>query len=175
MRTLFQMLLRGVRWVFTALLAVVLLFEEWGWAPLLRLLRRLGELPVLGRAWRWLEASIRGLGRWPALLVFAVPVLALFPIKLLALKAMATGHRLAGLVVLLVAKVVGTALVAWLFSLTEPALMRFAWFARWYPRWLAWKDALLTRARQWLRAQLPWRLASRWGLRVANAWRTVRR
>ena len=45
------------------------------------------------------------------------------------------------------AKLMGTAAVARLFALTQPALMRLAWFAHAYGRWKRWKDQLLTRFR----------------------------
>ena len=54
---------------------------------------------------------------------------------------------------ILSAKVVGTAIVARLFSLTQPALMRLAWFAKLYGRWVIWKTALLAQ----VRASWAWR------------------
>jgi hypothetical protein len=44
--------------------------------------------------------------------------------------------------------------VARLFMLTKPALMRLAWFARGFARWMVFKAAILER----VRASLPWRL-----------------
>ena len=77
----------------------------------------------------------------------------LLPVKLLALLLFARGHAVLGLVLLILAKLAGTALLAWLFTLTQPALMQFAWFAYVYPRWKTWKDALLAR----VRATAAWR------------------
>lgn len=124
-------------------LAVVLLFEEWGWESLAAVMARLSKLPF----WGWLERRIKALPRWGALAAFGVPMLALLPIKLLALLLVAQGHAVIGLVVLILAKLAGTALLARLFKLTQPALMQFSWFAYVYPRWKAWKDALLVRVR----------------------------
>ena len=59
-----------------------------------------------------------------------------------------------GLAVVLVAKMLGTAAVARLFTLTHPALMRLAWFAKLYGRWKPWKDALIAR----LKASAAWRV-----------------
>jgi hypothetical protein len=56
--------------------------------------------------------------------------------------------------------------VARLFTLTQPALMRLAWFARLHGRWVPWKEALLAR----VRASAPWRLA-----RALRAWFRLRR
>jgi hypothetical protein len=105
------------------------------------------------------------LGPVPSLLVIGVPMLTLLPVKLLALFLFGQGQTALGLVLLLVAKVVGTALMARLFMLTHPALMQLGWFAHWYPRWKNWKDGVLAEIRQ----SAPWRAGQR-AKRVARAW-----
>lgn len=144
-------LARALRAVATGVLALAILFEEWGWEPLQRALGRLARLPLL----RQLEALIARLPPYAALAVFFVPTLALLPVKLAALWLLAHGHKLAGLGLIVAAKLGGTAVVARLFMLTRPALLRLAWFARLYARWTAWKDALLAH----VRASWAWR----WG------------
>ena len=131
-----------------------LLFEEWGWAPLARMATWFGQLPVL----RQIEARIARLPPRAAMCVFAAPALALLPVKLLALWLFGGGHMVSGLILLVVAKLAGTALVARLFVLTLPALMCIGWFARWYPRWKHWKDELLMR----VRSSVPWQAAANW-------------
>lgn len=158
---------RLLRTVAMAVLALVLLFEEWGWEPLAAVLARLARLPL----WAWLERRIAALPPWAALLVFFVPMLALFPVKLLALYLFAHGHATAGLGLLLVAKLVGTALVARLFSLTQPALMKLKWFAHWYPRWKAWKDDLFEHVRR----SAPWRAGRHMKRRAKARWHALRR
>lgn len=145
MRTLLQLLRRlgGV------LLALLILFEEWGWEPLQRALARLGRLPLLHR----LEAAITRLPPLAALAVFALPALLLLPVKLLALGLIAHGKRLLGLAVIVLAKLIGTAVVARLYTLTHPALLQLPWFAALHARWSAWKAALLAR----VRASWAWR------------------
>jgi hypothetical protein len=122
-------------------LALILIFEEWGWEPLARLMARLAKLPL----WARMEAFIVRLPPYAALVVFFVPALMLLPVKLLALYWISRGHTFFGIAVVLVAKMLGTAAVARLFSLTQPALMQLAWFARLYGRWKLWKDALIAR------------------------------
>jgi hypothetical protein len=139
-----EMLERFFRRLLLGPVALLLLFEEWGWAPLAALFARMARLPL----WAWLERKITGLSPYGALLVFGVPMLALLPVKLLALYLFGLGQATSGLVVLIAAKILGTALMARLFQLTQPALMRLAWFARWYPRWKSWKDGLLAQVRQ---------------------------
>lgn len=149
-RTLARLPLRLLKGLFGWLLALVILFEEWGWEPLQRALAWVGRLPGL----RWAEARIRALPPYAALALFAVPTLLLLPVKLLALWAMGQGKVVLGTLIILTAKVVGTAIVARLFALTQPALMQLGWFARAYTRWTNWKTALLAQ----VRASWPWRL-----------------
>ncbi len=147
-------------------LALILLFEEWGWVPLARLLTRLARLPL----WARMEAYIAGLPRWGALLIFAVPWALLLPVKLLALWLFAHSQKALGIAILLGAKVLGTAILARLFQLTQPALMRFELFAKWYPRWKVWKDALMAQ----IRASEPWQWAVGVKAAVKAAWAEAR-
>jgi hypothetical protein len=142
-----------LRWIFTPFIALLLIFEEWGWEPLAALLARLARLPLWARIERW----IASLQRWGALVVMGAPTLALFPVKLLALYFLGNGQAAMGTTVLVVAKLVGTALLARLFQITQPALMQFAWFAKWYPRWKAWKDGLMAQ----VRATVVWQAGRR--------------
>ena len=139
---------------------LVLLFEEWGWEPLARAFARLGKLPL----WARLEGLVTRLPPWGALLVFAVPVITLVPVKFLALYLFSQGHMTTGLMLVIAAKITGTAIAARLFQLTEPALMRLAWFARLYMPYKRWKDRVLTQ----VRGSAVWRAvrAFKWQLRL---------
>ena len=146
-----RLLWHPLRSVLRVALAVVILFEEWGWAPLSRLMARIGNLPVF----RQIEMVIKSLPPYAALGLFVLPTLLLLPIKLLALWLIGIGRAKLGLLVIVAAKVVGTAIVARLFALTQPALMQLPWFAWLYARWTDWKTQLLA----WVRASSAWR----WG------------
>ena len=52
-------------------------------------------------------------------------------------------HALLGLALVVAAKMLGTAAVAWLFSPTHPTLMRLPWFANLYRRWKPWQDRII--------------------------------
>ena len=147
---LIRRLLRGL---LIAPLALLLLFEEWGWEPLARAIARLAKLPV----WAWMENRIRALPQLGALLLFLVPMLMLFPLKLLALYLLGSGQKLLGLCLLIGAKVLGTAVMARLFQLTQPTLMQYRWFAALYPKWKLWKDGI----KDWIRASAIWQEAGR--------------
>lgn len=158
--------LRALKATLGWLLALLILFEEWGWEPLQRLLAAIGRWPGL----RWIEGAIRRLPPYGALALFALPSLLLVPVKLGALWLMGHGQVVAGAVVIVVAKVAGTAVVARLFTLTRPALMRLAWFAALYGRWTRWKAALLAR----VRASRLWRLAIILARRERRRWRRLK-
>lgn len=143
------------------LLALVLLFEEWGWEPLQRAMAWVGRWPGL----RGLEERVRSLPPWAALGVLAVPALALLPVKLLALWLIGHEHWMLGVFTIVAAKVLGTAVVARLFTLTHPALMQMEGFARTYTHWTLWKAALLGR----VRTSRPWRQLH-WLQRQARRW-----
>jgi len=153
--------------IFIVVAALVLLFEEWGWEPLAALLARLAKLPFFA----WLERKIAALPPYAALATFAVPALMLLPIKIAALFLIAHGHGLLGLVVILFAKLAGTAILARLFTLTQPTLMRLAWFARWYPRWKAWKDRIMDEVRR----SAAWQAAQRAKTAVVDQWGEFKR
>ena len=147
-------------------LALVLIFEEWGWEPLQRLMARLARLPL----WARMETHIRALPPYLALMVFFVPALLLLPVKLLALYWIGRGHALLGISLVLTAKMLGTAAVARLFALTQPALMRLAWFAKLYNRWKPWKDGLIAK----MKATSAWRTVSASVRAMAQSLRGIR-
>lgn len=155
-------LMRVLVWPLKWLLALVILFEEWGWEPLQRQLARIGRWP----GFRWIEGRVRALPPYAALALFAVPALLLLPVKLAALWLIHQGRTLLGLTIIVLAKVVGTAIVARLFTLSQPALMQLGWFARLYARWSAWKQLLLT----WVRASAAWRTAHGLMARLRSQW-----
>ena len=150
------------RWVFRVVLALLILFEEWGWEPLRRIFARWAQLPVI----RQFEGLLRRLPPRAAVVVLLLPSLLILPVKLLAVWLVAQGKVVLGLAVIVAAKLLGTALLAWLFHLIQPALMQLPWFARLYTRWTAWKAELLA----WVRASPVWRTARAIRLQVRR-WR----
>jgi hypothetical protein len=147
-----------------SLLAIVIVFEEWGWRPLADALARLARFPFVAR----LEAMVASLPPYPALAVFTLPSVLLLPLKLLSLWLVAGGHVLLAGLLFAAAKVAGTALVARIFQLTQPALMRLGWFRWLYETIMPWKTALL----DGLRASWAWRYGRIVKHRVRNAIRT---
>jgi hypothetical protein len=158
---------RALRRFLEIVLILIILFEEWGWRPLAQALAWLARF----RPWARVEAAIAALPPYPALFVFALPSALLIPLKFVALFLITKGYTLTAAALFVGAKVAGTALLARLFQLTRPALMRIAWFARAYDTLMPWKTAL----EDYVRASWAWR----WGRLVkaraknaaARAWR----
>ncbi len=110
------------------LLALLVIFEQWGWQPLVAFFSRLTRLAPVAALERW----IAKLPPYGALVAFGLPTVFLLPLKLLALFLIAQGHTLSAAALFIGAKVVGTAVVARLYQLTAPQLMRIGWFKRGY-------------------------------------------
>jgi hypothetical protein len=146
-----NLLLKILAFPFKAIAFVVLLFYEWGWEPLAKWVAKLVRFRWIG----WAERKIRYAPPWAALLLFLTPTLVLLPFKLSAFWLMAHGKKLPGVGVLVVAKIVGTAIVAWIFKLTQPTLMQFRWFAWLYPRVKAWKERWVA----WIKGTNVWHVA----------------
>ena len=123
------------------LLALIIVFEEWGWRPLADLLGRLARW----RPWAAVESVIIRLPPYAALVVFALPTVLLLPLKFLALFLVANGQIFLAGLLFVAAKLVATALVARLFMLTQPALMQIGWFASVHDTLMPWKEALVER------------------------------
>ena len=141
-------------WALQIVLALLILLEEWGWQPLADLLGRF----VQWQPWARLEMAIARLPPYPALAVFALPSLLLLPLKFLALFLIAKGQLVLAGLLFAGAKVGATALVARLFMLTRPALMRIGWFAAAYGRFMPWKEAI----EAYVRGSYLWRVGRVW-------------
>jgi len=166
LRALWRPIRTSAGFVLQVLAALILLFEEWGWRPLVDALAVLARFRIVAS----LELAIAGLPPYGALAVLALPTSILIPLKLLAVYLVANGQVLAAGLLFVGAKIASTALIARLFLLTRPALMRIGWFAAAYGVVMPWKEALFAR----IRASWAWRygrmLKTRVRLEVRRAW-----
>lgn len=120
---------------FVLVAAIIVLVEDWLWDDLQRLAAAIGRLPVF----RQIESLIASLPPYGALAIFGAPSLLLIPLKLAALWLMAHGQAAFGVLVVVFAKIAGTALVARIYTLTEPKLLLIGWFAWLHIRFVAFK------------------------------------
>jgi hypothetical protein len=129
--------------ILLSLLAVFLLLEEWLWDILTAFGQQLARWLHLAKFERWLSRASPGV----ALVAFAIPLLIVTPVNLLAFWLLAHGLVLQGILVEVLAKLLGTLLVARVFALTKPQLLTFSGFARVYitiTGWLRWAHARIT-------------------------------
>jgi len=139
---------KAIAWLlkpFIAVVALILVFEEWLWDVLKAQLHRLSHWAVVRSMERWFSA----LPPWASLLVMVIPAAALLPFKIAGLWALAHGHALLGLLVFVLAKIAGTALAAYLFDLVRNQARQLHWFNRLY----LFIQQLLQAAHAWLAAQ----------------------
>lgn len=129
--------------------ALIILFEEWGWRPLSDLLGRLARFAPLAA----LERLLARLPPYAALFALALPTSLLLPLKFVAVWLLANEHFVSATLLFVGAKIASTALIARVFILTKPSLMRIGWFARIYDWFVPWKDALYAQ----IRASWAWR------------------
>ena len=126
---------------FLILLALIFLFEAWLWERLAPVVAWLvARIPMREIKVR-LAASIERLPPSGTLVVFAVPVLLLLPMKFLGLWLVTRGYWLGALSVLALAKVVSLGVTAFIFDLTRDKLVLLPWFRGLHDRilvWLAW-------------------------------------
>jgi hypothetical protein len=120
-----------------------------------------------------------------ALLALALPSSLLFPLKFLSIFLLAKGQIFLAGTLFVFAKIASTALIARIFLLTKPALMRIGWFASAYNWLVPWKDAVFSA----IRSSWPWRYGRmlktrakletkqawmRWRPAITDAWRNLR-
>ena len=129
--------------------ACVLAFEEWIWTRASALLRRIGRLPPF----RWIEDWMSRRTPLQALACYMLPVLVVLPLKGIALAVIGHGHVALGLAILFLAKVLGTAVLARLWQITEPAITTYRWIRRGRDGFLR----LRRRLYRWLHQQTVYR------------------
>lgn len=140
--------------------ALLFLFEEWLWTVMTRFFTWLGRLGML----RWLDARLVRLPPVMALVMLCIPMLLLFPFKVAGLWMIASGRFFSGCLLMLVAKVLSTAVIARIFLTCRSQLLQMPWFARLY----VWTCALRDRIHCWIEVQPAWLDAKRFVRRARN-------
>lgn len=114
------------------LLAIIFLIEAWLWDHLEPIVARVVALIPLARVKEWLAERVDALSPAMTLIVFAVPILPLFPLKLVGLWLLTHEYWLTGLSTFLFAKMLGVGVTAFLFDVTRDKLLEMHWFERLY-------------------------------------------
>jgi hypothetical protein len=147
-----QHLKRALQLVLVPFAAAIVFLEQTLIRYLNRLTAAIAGWPPIAR----LEARLVGLPPYWALLAFAAPSILILPVKLAALWfGMHEKYGLAlGSVIL--GKLLATAILARLYRILRPSLMRIPWFAWADTRFFAWRD----RAYAFVKSLPAWKTAA---------------
>ncbi len=119
------------------ILALLFLLEAWLWDHLEPIVARAVNVIPWGRVKLWLKSMIEDLPPWAALGVFIIPFIVLLPLKFLEVFFIAKRQWLAAGLVLIVAKLLGLGVTAFVFDATRGKLLQLGWFARMFD-WFMW-------------------------------------
>src|SRR6202000_3175916 len=114
------------------LLAIVFLIEAWLWDHLEPIVPRLVAAIPLRVFKQWLSDRVDTLSPAMTLIVFIVPVLPLFPLKLVGLWLLTHEHWTSAIFTILFAKFLGVGVTAFVFDVTRPKLLEMGWFVKLY-------------------------------------------
>jgi hypothetical protein len=114
------------------LLAIIFLIEAWLWDHLEPIVARVVAAIPLARFKQWLTERVDALPPAMTLIVFAVPIIPLFPLKLVGLYLLTHEYWLTGVSTFLFAKLLGVGVTAFVFDVTRDKLMEMRWFERLY-------------------------------------------
>jgi len=114
------------------LLAIIFLIEAWLWDHLEPIVAWVVALIPLHRFKQWLAERVDSLSPTMTLIVFIVPVLPLFPLKIVGLWLLTHEYWMSAFFTLLFAKFVGVGITAFIFDVTRPKLLEMGWFEKLY-------------------------------------------
>jgi hypothetical protein len=114
------------------LLAIIFLIEAWLWDHLEPIVAAVvAALPL--RAFKaWLAERVDSLSPAMTLIVFIVPVIPLFPLKLVGFWLLAHEYWTSAILTIIFAKFLGVGVAAFVFDVTRPKLLEMAWFEKLY-------------------------------------------
>ena len=125
-------MLRRILQPLWVLLALIFLIEAWLWDHLEPIVARVVAWIPLRAFKAWLADQVDMLSPAMTLIVFIVPVIPLFPLKLFGLWLLANEYWVSAVVILVFAKFLGVGIAAFIFDVTRPKLLQMAWFEKMY-------------------------------------------
>jgi hypothetical protein len=114
------------------LLAIVFLIEAWLWDHLEPIVARVVALIPLRAFKQWLADRVDTLSPPMTLVVFLVPVVLLFPLKLLGLWMLTCQHWASAIATIVFAKFLGVGVTAFILDVTRTKLLQMGWFRKFY-------------------------------------------
>jgi hypothetical protein len=139
------------------LLAIIFLIEAWLWDHLEPIVARVVAMIPLRAFKQWLSDRVDTLSPAMTLVVFIVPVVPLFPLKLVGLWLLTHEYWMSAILTIIFAKFLGVGVAAFVFDVTRPKLLEMEWFKKLYEFILALRakaNALVDPIRQRIKTAL---------------------
>jgi hypothetical protein len=114
------------------LLAIIFLIEAWLWDHLEPIVARVVKLIPLRAFKQWLAERVNTLSPAMTLIVFIVPLILLFPLKLAGFWLLTHAHWFSAILTILFAKFLGVGVTAFVFDVTRDKLLEMRWFKTLY-------------------------------------------
>ncbi|CAN5226409.1 hypothetical protein BH10PSE11_BH10PSE11_36060 [soil metagenome] len=114
------------------LLALIFLLEAWLWDRVEPVIAWVVALIPLPRLKAWLADRVEHLSPGLTLIVFAVPFIVLFPLNLAAAWLLAHKYFVGATALIVLQKILGVGIVAFVFDVTREKLLQMNWFRRIY-------------------------------------------
>jgi hypothetical protein len=114
------------------LLAIIFLIEAWLWDHLEPIVASVVALIPLRTFKQWLIERVDTLSPAMTLVVFIVPVIPLFPLKLVGLWLLTHEYWISAILTIIFAKLLGVGVAAFVFDVTRPKLLQMRWFEKLY-------------------------------------------
>jgi hypothetical protein len=114
------------------LLAVIFLIEAWLWDHLEPVVAWFVALIPLRAFKQWLAERVDTLSPAMTLIVFIVPVIPLFPLKMVGLWLLAHEYWISAILTIIFAKFLGVGVAAFVFDVTKDKLLEMGWFEKLY-------------------------------------------
>ena len=114
------------------LLAVIFLIEAWLWDHLEPIVAWVVAKIPLQSFKHWLAERVDTLSPAMTLIVFVVPVIPLFPLKLVGFWLLTHEYWLSAVRTIIFAKLLGVGVTAFVFDVTRPKLLEMGWFETLY-------------------------------------------
>jgi hypothetical protein len=114
------------------LLAIIFLIEAWLWDHLEPIVAWVVAAIPLRAFKQWLSDRVDTLSPAMTLIVFIVPVLPMFPLKLVGIWLLTHEHWMSAVFTILFAKFLGVGVTAFIFDVTRPKLLEMSWFEKLY-------------------------------------------
>ena len=114
------------------LLAIIFLIEAWLWDHLEPIVAWVVAAIPLRTFKQWLADRVDTLTPAMTLIVFIVPVIPLFPLKLVGFWLLTHEYWLSAVLTIIFAKFLGVGVAAFVFDVTRPKLLEMSWFETLY-------------------------------------------